>query len=127
MLYSIFLICSGASLGALIRWQLGVQLNPLFANIPVGTLIANLVGGYLIGLSVGAFSSFQSVPQEVRLLGVVGFLGGLTTFSGFSAEVVVLIQREQLSWALGLVSLHVIGSLIMTFLGIFTIQFLRGI
>ncbi|HSH97218.1 MAG: fluoride efflux transporter CrcB [Methylophilaceae bacterium] len=127
MLYSIFLICCGASLGALLRWQLGVQLNPLFVNIPLGTLIANLVGGYLIGLSVGAFSSFQSVPQEVRLLGVVGFLGGLTTFSGFSAEVVVLIQREQLSWALGLVSLHVIGSLIMTFLGIFTIQFLRGV
>ena len=90
--------------------------------IPLGTLLANLVGGYLVGIAIAFFSNNPSLSPEWKLFVITGFLGGLTTFSSLSAEVVVLIQRGELTWALGIALLHLIGSLALTFLGILTYQ-----
>lgn len=118
MLISIAAISVGAALGALLRWLLGLWLNTMFASIPAGTLAANLIGGYLIGVAMGLFARYPQLPVEWRLFVVTGFLGGLTTFSTFSAEVVSLLQNGRFQAALAAVSLHVAGSLAMTFLGI---------
>jgi fluoride exporter len=126
MLYSIAAICTGASLGAVFRWFLGQQLNGLFPTIPLGTLAANLIGGYLIGIAVGFFNEYPLVSPEMRLLVITGFLGGLTTFSTFSAEVVSLLQEGRLGWALGSIGLHVTGSLLLTVLGIMTVSIFRA-
>lgn len=112
----------GAAVGAWLRWGLGVILNPLFSTVPLGTLAANLAGGYLIGVAVTVFHINVELPPEARLLIITGMLGGLTTFSSFSAEVVALVQRAQYLWAAGAVSAHVLGSLLMTGLGILTVQ-----
>jgi fluoride exporter len=93
MLKSIVAICVGASLGALLRWWLSTQLNSLLPTIPRGTLLANLIGGYLIGLGIGVLAAFPSLSAEWRLLIITGFCGGLTTFSTFSAELVALFQQ----------------------------------
>lgn len=112
----------GAMLGAWLRWGLGAWLNPLFLTVPLGTLAANLVGGYLVGVAVAAFHINATLSAEAKLFIVTGFLGGLTTFSTLSAEVVALIQRSQFFWAAGAASLHLFGSLAMTGLGILTVQ-----
>ena len=112
----------GASLGAWLRWGLGLWLNPLFPSVPMGTLAANLVGGYLIGAAVTVFHLNLELSPELRLFVITGFLGGLTTFSSFSAEVVALIQRAEWGWALGAIGLHLGGSLLMTLFGIWTIH-----
>ena len=125
MIYSVAAICLGASCGALLRWYLGLQFNALFTSIPLGTLAANLLGGYLIGLALGFFNNHPMVSPEYRLLIITGFLGGLTTFSTFSAEVSSLLQSGRLSWAIVMVGLHVIGSVTLTILGILTINFFR--
>jgi CrcB protein len=125
MLYSITAISIGASCGALLRWFLGLQLNALFPTIPLGTLAANLLGGYLIGIAIGFFNDFPLVSPEMRLLIITGFLGGLTTFSTFSAEVVSLLQEGRVAWALGSIGLHVTGSLLLTALGIITVSLFR--
>lgn len=125
MTLSIVAISVGASLGALLRWLLGVKLNALFPSIPPGTLTANLVGGYLIGVAVAYFSSHPSLPPEWRLLIVPGFLGGLTTFSTFSAEVVAQLMAGRMMWALSGIAVHVAGSIGMTLLGIGTVVLLR--
>jgi CrcB protein len=125
MFTSIFAICAGASLGALLRWALGLGLNGLFPTIPPGTLAANLVGGYLIGVAMGLFAHHVSLPPEWRLFAITGFLGGLTTFSTFSSEVVLLLQQGRLLWAAGAISAHVIGSLAMTLAGIASYEALR--
>lgn len=109
---------AGAALGAWLRWWLGVVLNPLFPTLPLGTLAANLAGGYLIGIALAVFSHFEALPPEMRLLVVTGFLGGLTTFSTFSAEAATLLGRSQYGWAAALVLAHVAGSVGMTFAGI---------
>jgi fluoride exporter len=114
----------GAMLGAWLRWGLGVWLNPLFPTMPLGTLAANLVGGYLVGVAVTLFHINVELPAELKLFLITGFLGGLTTFSTFSAEVVALIRTAQYAWAFGAASLHLFGSLLMTGLGILTIQHL---
>ncbi|VVE48595.1 camphor resistance protein CrcB [Pandoraea eparura] len=124
MLASIFAIGIGATSGALLRWVLSVQLNAILPTLPLGTLVANLAGGYLIGVAVALFSHFPSVPVEWRLLIVTGFLGGLTTFSTFSAEVTTLLREGQLGWASLSVAVHVGGSLIMTVLGMATVSLL---
>ena len=116
----------GAALGAWLRWGLGLLLNSFLPVLPLGTLAANLVGGYLIGVSMGIFALTATLSPEVRLFVTTGFLGGLTTFSTFSAEAVTLIARGQYGWATTHVLLHLIGSLAMTGLGILTIQLLRG-
>lgn len=116
----------GAVLGAWLRYGLGLWLNPVFATVPLGTLAANLLGGYLVGAAVAVFHINVDLPPELRLLVVTGFLGALTTFSTFSAEVVHLIQNARYGWALGAAGLHLFGSLAMTGLGIWTIQRLNG-
>jgi CrcB protein len=112
----------GAVLGAWARWGLGLWLNPVFAAVPLGTLAANLVGGYLVGCAVAVFHLNAELSPELRLFFVTGFLGALTTFSTFSAEVVALIQRAEYSWAVGAAAMHLLGSLLMTVLGIITIH-----
>src|SRR3990172_9441536 len=106
----------GAAVGAWLRWALGSALNPVFPTLPMGTLAANLVGGYLIGLAVAFFAENASVPAEVRLFVITGFLGGLTTFSTFSAEAVTLLTRAQYGWGAALILSHLAGSLVMTLL-----------
>ena len=115
---AVLAISAGASLGAVLRWLLGTALNGLFPSIPPGTWLANLIGGYLIGVAIVFFGSHPELPAEWRLLVITGFLGGLTTFSTFSAEVATLLQQGRLGWAALAVSAHVLGSLLMTLLGL---------
>ncbi len=116
----------GAAFGAWIRWGLGLMLNATLPVLALGTLVANLLGGYLMGLAIGVFALSPSVSPEVRLFVMTGLLGGMTTFSTFSAEGVNLIARGQYSWAAMHILIHVLGSLAMTGLGILTIQLIRG-
>ncbi len=115
-------IGGGAVLGAWLRYALGLWLNPVLPAMPLGTLAANLVGGYLIGAAVAVFHINVELPAELKLFFITGFLGALTTFSTFSAEVVHLIQNARYGWALGVSSAHLFGSLLMTGLGILTIH-----
>ena len=121
MLNSILVISLGAALGAVARWLLGLGLNGMFATIAAGTLAANLIGGYLIGVALAIFADRPGLRPEWRLLVITGFLGGLTTFSTFSAEVTTLLQQGQMTWAMIEISVHVVGSLCMTALGLATI------
>jgi CrcB protein len=114
-------ISIGAALGALLRWLLGLRLNGLFPSVPPGTLAANLIGGYVIGVAIAFFARYAAVAPEWRLLWITGFCGGLTTFSTFSAELVVLLQQGRAGWALAATALHVVGSVVMTFAGIGTV------
>ena len=123
---SIAAISLGASLGAILRWALGTHLNPLFPSLPPGTLASNLLGGYLIGVAMAFFASHPSLSPQWRLLIVTGFLGGLTTFSSFSAEVVEQLTGERPAWALWIIAAHVAGSLFMTLLGIATVSSIRA-
>jgi CrcB protein len=125
MLKSIVAICVGASLGALLRWWLGLVLNGMFPTIPPGTLAANLVGGYLVGLAIAFFATYTAIAPEWRLLLITGFCGGLTTFSTFSAELVALLQQGRAAWALAAAAAHLAGSVLMTFAGIATMLWLR--
>jgi len=115
-------IAVGAVLGAWLRYGLGLWLNPVFAVLPLGTLAANLVGGYLVGVAVTVFHINAEMPAELKLFFITGFLGALTTFSTFSAEVVHLVQSARYGWALATASVHLFGSLLLTGLGIFTIH-----
>jgi CrcB protein len=123
---SIWMACgavgAGAALGAWLRWWLGLRLNPLFPTIPLGTLASNLIGGYLVGVAVAFFAQNQGLAPEWRLFAITGVLGGLTTFSTFSAEVVTLLSRGQLAWAIGTATAHLAGSLALTALGIATVR-----
>lgn len=122
---SIAAISTGAALGALLRWQLGTKLNSYLPSLPPGTLVANLIGGYVIGLAVAFFSQAPQISPEWRLLIVTGFCGGLTTFSTFSAEVVTLLQSGRLVWVVSTIATHVIGSLLMTLAGLASWQFFK--
>jgi len=125
MLNSMVLVAAGAAAGAVLRWLLGLGLNGLFPAIPPGTLVANLVGGYLVGVAMEALSAPWGLAPELRLLLMTGFLGGLTTFSTFSAEVVRLMQQGRLAMAGAEIAAHLAGSVILTMLGIATIITLR--
>jgi CrcB protein len=127
MFNSILVIGLGAALGAVSRWWLGSTLNALFPTIPPGTLAANLIGGYLIGLLLALFASLPQLSPEWRLFAITGFLGGLTTFSTFSAEVTSLLQQGRLSWAGAAILLHVVGSISMTLLGFATINAIKSL
>ena len=127
MLSSLLAIGSGAALGAWLRWGLGLWLNPSHANLPLGTLAANLIGGYGIGLALAWFAHAPGLSPEWRLFIITGLLGGLTTFSTFSAETMHLLLRGQYGWALTTIGMHVLGSLGMTLLGLSTFRLLRGI
>lgn len=123
---SIVAVALGATLGALLRWQLGTRLNSIFPTIPPGTLAANLLGAYVVGLGIAFFATFSAISPEWRLLVITGFCGGLTTFSTFSAEITTLLQQGRITWALGAVAAHVVGSVVMTFAGIATIYLLKS-
>lgn len=122
-LLSITAIGLGASLGALARWRLGLWLSP-GAFLPWGTLAANWIGGYLVGVALAAFQALPGLDPAWRLAIITGFLGGLTTFSSFSGEVVDLLQQQRYALALGLAALHLLGSLTLTALGLQTVHFL---
>jgi len=111
-------VFAGAGLGALWRWALSLWLNPLLPMLPLGTLAANLIGGLLVGLAVAFFGQHTQLAPEWRLLAVTGFLGGLTTFSTFSAEVVLALSRQHFGWAAALAGTHLLGSLLLTGLGL---------
>ena len=119
MINSFLAIAVGATLGAWTRWGLGLWLNPLNGNLPIGTLAANLIGGYGIGVAIAWFAAYPGLLLEWRLLVITGLLGALTTFSTFSAEVVHLISRQQYGWAL--------GSLAMTSLGLLSVRGARAL
>jgi CrcB protein len=125
MVTSLLVIGLGAALGAILRWLLSIGLNGLFPALPPGTLAANLIGGYLIGVALAVFAQLPQLPPEWRLFVITGFLGGLTTFSTFSAEVTTHLQAGRLAWALGVIALHVSGSLLMTLAGMVTVTWLR--
>lgn len=107
----------GAGLGALLRWGLGMALNPLFPALPLGTLAANVLGGLLMGAALGVFAQFESLPVAWRLAVTTGFLGGLTTFSTYSAEAVTLLLRAEYRWASVHLITHVAASLLATLAG----------
>lgn len=122
-------ICLGASVGALARWQLGLWLNPVTTVaagtlLPWGTLVANLVGGYLVGVCVAVFQAMPQLDPVWRLALVTGFLGALTTFSSFSAEVVSMLGQQRYMLALGTTTLHLLGSLLLTILGLWSTTYL---
>ena len=127
MFKALFAISVGASAGAIARWLLGLALNALFPPIPLGTLAANLAGGYCIGLAVSFFAFFPTIAPEWRLFALTGFLGALTTFSAFSAEVTALLQQGRFALAAGAAALHLFGSLAMTFLGIASFALARQV
>lgn len=116
----------GAALGAWLRWLLSLALNAAHPSLPLGTLLSNLVGGYLIGVVIELLGVRAGIPPEVRLFAVTGFLGGLTTFSTFSAESVNLMSRGQYGWALAHTGAHLIGSIVLTALGVFTVRTLQS-
>lgn len=120
-MHAVLAICTGACLGALARWQLGLWLSHSNALLPWGTLAANLIGGYLVGVCVGVFQQWPELDPLWRLTLVTGFLGALTTFSSFSAEVVALLQQGRYALALGTSGLHLFGSLALTWLGLKTV------
>lgn len=125
MLNSMILVGAGAAAGAVLRWLLGLGLNGLFPAIPPGTLVANLLGGYLMGVAMEALSAPLGMAPELRVLLITGFLGGLTTFSTFSGEVVRLMQQGRLVLAGAEITAHVAGSVLLTMLGIATVMALR--
>ncbi len=120
-------IGSGATLGAWLRFWLGLRLNAIFPTLPFGTLAANLIGGYVIGVALGAINLELGLSTQTRLFLMTGFCGGLTTFSTFSAEAYILFARGQLGWGLGMIGIHVCGSLLATTSGVLTIHFLRSL
>ena len=125
-LYIFIGIGLGAAIGAWLRWGMGLWLNPVLPQIPLGTLAANLVGGYLIGLAVAFFMQHPGLSPEWRLFIITGFLGGLTTFSTFSAETVALLLRGQYLWSVAIITAHLLGSLAMTVLGMQTYKWLQS-
>ena len=120
MLGAVLAVAIGGAVGALARWMISYKLNVYFPAIPPGTLAANVIGGYIVGLAIAFFAARPELPPELRLLIITGFCGGLTTFSTFSAEVVMLIQQGDLLKASAAIALHVVGSLAATILGIAT-------
>lgn len=117
-LAAILAVGGGAFLGAIVRWLLGIALNPLLPNLPLGTLAANIGGGFLAGVAMALFAHYDSLPLTLRLALVTGFLGGLTTFSSFSLETVALILREQYGWVAGILFAHVAGAILATLAGL---------
>lgn len=125
MLKSIIVISVGAIAGALLRWWLGNALNSQFPTIPPGTLMANLIGAYVVGIAIAMFAAYPAISPEWRLLVITGFCGALTTFSTYSAELVTLLQQGRAAWACAAALVHLGGSIVMTFAGIGTVAWLK--
>jgi CrcB protein len=118
----ILAVGGGAAVGAWLRWGLGSLLNPVFPTLPLGTLAANLIGGLLMGFAMEIMTRHAVLPPEARLLVTTGFLGGLTTFSTFSAEIVTQLMRREYLWGSITIASHVLGSIAMTVIGILLIR-----
>ena len=123
---SVAAVCVGGTIGCLLRWFLNIWFNSQPSAVPLGTLAANLIGGYIVGVAVAFFAFNNTIAPEWRLLVITGFCGGLTTFSSFSAEVVTMLRQDRLFWAFTTIALHLFGSLLMTFAGIATFTRLKG-
>jgi fluoride exporter len=121
MYLSILAVGIGGALGSLLRWVLGLRLNGLFPDLPLGTLASNVIAGYVIGVAVAFFARMPDLPSEWRLFVITGLMGGLSTFSTFSAEVVSHLQEGRFGWAMGEIAVHVCASVVMTILGIATV------
>lgn len=117
-LISFLAVGFGAFFGAVMRWLLGLALNPVLPSLPLGTLASNLIGGFVMGLALGVFAHYETLPIAWRLAVTTGFLGGLTTFSTFSGETVTLFMRQQYGWSAMIILAHVAGSLLLTFAGL---------
>ena len=124
-LYAFIAVGFGAAIGAWLRWGMGLWLNPILPDMPLGTLAVNLVGGYFVGLALAFFMQHPSLSPEWRMFIITGFLGGLTTFSTFSAETTTLLMRGQYAWATAIIVTHLGGSLLMTVLGMQTLKWLH--
>ena len=122
---ALFAVAIGGVLGCLLRWVLAIALNRYFPTVPPGTLAANLIGCYIIGVAVAFFATYPGLPPEWKLFFTTGFCGGLTTFSTFSLEIVTLLQTGRMVWALSGVAIHLVGSLLMTILGMATVAWLK--
>jgi CrcB protein len=118
----ILAVGGGAAVGAWLRWGLGSLLNPVFPTLPLGTLAANLSGGLLMGFAMEVMTRHAVLPPEARLLVTTGFLGGLTTFSTFSGEIVTLLMRREYLWGSIAIASHVVGSIAMTIVGILMVR-----
>jgi len=125
MLKSVIVISIGAIGGALLRWWLGNALNSQFPTVPPGTLAANLIGAYVIGIAIALFATYPAIAPEWRLFVITGFCGALTTFSTYSAELVTLLQQGRAAWACAAALVHLGGSIAMTFAGIGTVALLK--
>jgi len=123
---SVVAVSLGAALGALLRWQFSVRWNEILPAMPLGTLAANLLGGYLAGIAIAYFAVTPALAPEWRLLIITGFCGGLTTFSTFTVEVMALLQAGRIGWACGLIATHVAASVMATWLGMSTVHLLAG-
>lgn len=117
-----FAVGGGAAVGAWLRWGLGMVLNPLFPTVPLGTLASNLIAAFLMGIAMELITRNFSMPPEMRLLMITGFLGGLSTFSTFSGEIVTLLSHKEYLWSAIAISAHVVGSVVLTIVGIFAIR-----
>ena len=126
MIWQWLAVGTGAALGALLRWRLGVWFNAVFPTIPFGTLASNLIGGFIMGLCMEYFARNAGVPPELRLAATTGFLGGLTTFSTFSAETSVLLLRRDYLWSAAIIGAHVVGSVLLTIAGVYCVRLLFG-
>jgi fluoride exporter len=126
MMRSFTAVAIGGMLGCLLRWFLAIILNRYLPTIPPGTLAANLIGCYVIGVAIAVFAAYPQIAPEWRLFIATGFCGGLTTFSTFSAEIVLLLQSGRTAWALGAVAAHLFGSLLMTLAGIASVVWLKS-
>ena len=124
MYLSIFAVSLGGALGSLLRWVLSLRLNGLFPNLPLGTLASNVMAGYIIGVAIAWFAKMPSLSPDWRLFVITGLMGGLSTFSTFSAEIVWHLQHGRLGWAAGEIAVHVGASIVMTILGFATITLL---
>lgn len=125
MWISLLAVVAGGACGCVLRWLLGNGLNLLFPAIPPGTVIANWIGAYLVGLSIAFFATQPDLPQHWRLLVITGFLGGLTTFSSFSGEVVLLLRDDRIGMACAAIALHLGGSLLLTMAGMASLRLFR--
>ena len=125
LIYSFLAVGIGAAIGAWLRWGFGLWFNPALPELPLGTLTANLVGGYLVGLAIAYFIQNPGLSPEWRLFIITGFLGGLTTFSTFSAETVTLLARGQYAWSMAIIGAHLGGSILMTIFGMQTFKWLH--
>jgi CrcB protein len=114
-----------AAMGAWSRWGIGILLNTFHPIYPMGTLTVNLAGAYLMGISMGAFELFSDLSPDLKLIINIGFLGGLTTFSAFTAEIFQLLQKNELVASLTLIALHVVGSVLMAYLGWLSVSFIK--